>query len=199
MTNKVAFHNNSCHPHKVILIKRLVCVQCILHKFTIQGVDQGSSINNIINLDHFIIGQDELYIHNLPTSREALFHSMLNKDLPFIVQCTIHMLDGLKLAKNTYCFFNMQINSSIIQCTYNADQVPITIHSFKCNAAMQFIACLYYLLQSCAVSGLQKHASCFYLVLVWKRDHVFQFFFLQASRARMFSSDSSKARAQGLS
>jgi hypothetical protein len=73
---------------------------CTMHAFTIQGVDQGPFFNNIANQDHYIMGQDKPYIHNLPTSREALFHSMLNKDLSFIVPkpCTIvHMLDGLKL------------------------------------------------------------------------------------------------------
>jgi hypothetical protein len=77
---------------------------CTMHTFTIQGVDQGPSINNNANQGQFIIGQaeHEPYIYDLPTSRGALFHSIQNKDLSFIEQCTIvHIMDGLKLAKNT--------------------------------------------------------------------------------------------------
>jgi hypothetical protein len=89
MTNEVAIHNNGCHASAQSNTDKKISM-CTMHTFTIQGVDQGSSINNIINLDHFIIGQDELYIHGLPTSRGALFLSILNKDLLFIVQCTYH-------------------------------------------------------------------------------------------------------------
>jgi hypothetical protein len=91
MNIEVAIHSNivSMHPHKVIPIKRLVCVQynAYIHDTRCR---QGSSINNIANQDHFIIGHDEPHIHDLPTSREALLHSMLNKEPPFIVQCTYH-------------------------------------------------------------------------------------------------------------
>ncbi len=63
-----------------------------MHTFTIQGVDQGPFFNNIANQDHYIMGQDKPYIHNLPTSREALFHSMLKKD-PFIEHCLYNVQD----------------------------------------------------------------------------------------------------------
>jgi hypothetical protein len=60
MTNEVDIHSNSCHASAQSNTDRKISI-CTMHTFTIQGVDQGPSINNIANKDHFIIGQDSWF------------------------------------------------------------------------------------------------------------------------------------------